>query len=133
MTLHDLARVGVIVVDHGSRKAESNAMLDEFVELFKKLTRWTIIEAAHMEIAEPSISQAFDRCVAKGADYVVIVPYFLSRGRHVQQDIPQLALEAAEKHQTAGVKYVVAEPIGVDNLMVRLIDLRVKAALSRES
>jgi hypothetical protein len=27
--------VGVVIVDHGSRRTESNAMLEEFVELYK--------------------------------------------------------------------------------------------------
>lgn len=37
-----------------------------------------------MELAEPTIAQAVARCAAAGAQRVVIAPYFLSRGRHVQ-------------------------------------------------
>jgi len=40
----------------------------------------------------------------------VIAPYFLSRGRHVQQDIPAIVKEAAARHP--GVECVVADPIG---------------------
>ena len=35
-----------------------------------------------MELAEPSIEQAFDKCVAQGATFVVVHPYFLAPGRH---------------------------------------------------
>lgn len=50
------------------------------------------------------------KCVAQGVQTVVIAPYFLSRGRHIQEDIPQLVREAQEKH--TGVSCIVADPIG---------------------
>ncbi|PRW60575.1 sirohydrochlorin ferrochelatase-like isoform X1 [Chlorella sorokiniana] len=79
-----------------------------------------------MELAEPTIAQAVARCAAAGAQRVVIAPYFLSRGRHVQQDIPSLAAEAAAANP--GVECVVAEPIGIDSLMAQLVENRVQAA-----
>jgi sirohydrochlorin ferrochelatase len=50
--------VGVVIVDHGSRAAASNAMLLEFVDLYAATTGAPIVEAAHMEIAAPSIADA---------------------------------------------------------------------------
>jgi len=81
-------QVGVIVVDHGSRRAESNAMLLDVVAMFGRMTDWSIIEPAHMELASPTIAEAFDRCVERGAKLVVIHPYFLLPGKHWNQDIP---------------------------------------------
>jgi sirohydrochlorin ferrochelatase len=101
-------------------------MLLEFVTLYKQLTGRTLVEPAHMELAEPTIAQAVARCAAAGAQRVVIAPYFLSRGRHVQQDIPSLAAEAAAANP--GVECVVAEPIGIDSLMAQLVENRVQAA-----
>ena len=57
----------------------------------------TIIEPAHMEMAEPSIKTAFINCVEKGATRIVCHPYFLSRGRHVREDMPELVARAAEE------------------------------------
>jgi sirohydrochlorin ferrochelatase len=79
-----------------------------------------------MELAEPTIAQAVAACAARGARLVVVAPYFLSRGRHIQDDIP--ALVAAAQREHPGVECVVAGPIGVDPLMVRLIENRVAAA-----
>ncbi|KAK4282370.1 hypothetical protein QN277_013756 [Acacia crassicarpa] len=39
---------GVIIVDHGSRRKESNLMLHEFVEMVKHKTGYEIVEPAHM-------------------------------------------------------------------------------------
>ena len=48
-----------------------------------------------MELAPPTIAEAFGRCVERGATLVVVAPFFLSPGRHWQEDIPALADEAA--------------------------------------
>ena len=50
------------------------------------------------------------KCAARGVKSVVIAPYFLSRGRHIQEDIPALVKEAQLLHPS--VHCVVAEPIG---------------------
>lgn len=118
--------VGVVIVDHGSRKAESNEMLLEFAALYRRVTARTLVEVAHMELAEPTIEQAVGRCVAAGARRVIVAPYFLSRGRHVQHDIPELVAAAAAAHPE--VECVIAEPIGIDSLMAQLIENRVAAA-----
>ncbi|XP_027359112.1 uncharacterized protein LOC113867821 isoform X2 [Abrus precatorius] len=76
---------GVIIVDHGSRRKESNLMLNEFVEMFKNKTGYEIVEPAHMELAEPSIRDAFQSCVQQGANRIIVSPFFLSPGRHWSQ------------------------------------------------
>ncbi|CAN6229665.1 unnamed protein product, partial [Urochloa humidicola] len=42
----------VVIVDHGSRRQESNLMLNDFVEMFRARTGYKIIEPAHMELDE---------------------------------------------------------------------------------
>ena len=118
--------VGIILVDHGSKRAEANAMLEEVARVFRERTGAGVVEAAHMELASPSLGEAFDRCVARGAKRVVIHPYFLAPGRHSTSDIPRLAAEAAERH--AGVEYVVTAPLGVDERIADVIAARVREA-----
>ena len=79
-----------------------------------------------MEIAKPSIADALHKCVQAGATQVIIAPYFLSRGRHIQEDIPALVKAAQEQH--SGLECIVAEPIGLDPLMAQLIEARVQSA-----
>ncbi|KAG5182258.1 CbiX-domain-containing protein [Tribonema minus] len=86
-----------------------------------------VIEVAHMELAEPTIEQAFDKCVAAGAKAVVLHPFFLSPGRHVSSDIPELLAAAASRHP--GVKWKVSEPLGLAPLMPQLMNDAVAAAL----
>jgi len=114
---------GIIIVDHGSRRGESNDMLLEVVALYRKRSRFAIVEPAHMELAEPSIATAFARCVAQGARRVVVMPYFLGPGKHWDQDIPRLSAAAAAAHR--GVSYLVTAPIGLHPLMAQLIEARI--------
>lgn len=122
------ARIGLIVVDHGSRRAESNQMLEVMVEMIRGVVPWDIVEAAHMELAEPSIATAFDACVARGADVVVVSPYFLLPGKHWSEDIPALTAEAAEKHP--GVRFLVTAPLGLHPLMAEVVNSRVEHCLA---
>ncbi|WJX72924.1 sirohydrochlorin ferrochelatase [Trifolium repens] len=118
---------GVIIVDHGSRRKESNLMLNEFVEMFRQKTGYQIVEPAHMELAEPSIGDAFQSCVQQGARRVIISPFFLSPGRHWSQDIPSLSAEAAKQHP--GVSYIVSAPLGLHELLVDVVNDRINYCL----
>lgn len=79
-----------------------------------------------MELAEPTISQAVAACVALGATRVIIAPYFLSKGRHIQDDIPALVRAAQEEYPQ--VECIMAEPLGIDPLLAQLIETRVATA-----
>lgn len=120
--------IGLIVVDHGSRRAESNAMLEEMALMVADAVPYDIVEPAHMELAEPSIATAFDACVARGARTVVVSPYFLLPGKHWREDIPALVAEAATAHP--GVAYLVAAPFGLHPMMAQVVDARVAHCLA---
>lgn len=120
---------GVIIVDHGSRRKESNLLLNEFVLMFKSKTGYAIVEPAHMELAEPTIRDAFGSCVEQGANRVIISPFFLFPGRHWHQDIPSLAEAAAKEHP--GIPYLVTAPLGLHELLVDVVKDRIEHCLSR--
>ena len=91
--------------------------------LYRREGRHAIVEPAHMELAEPSMQDAVDRCVEQGARHIVVAPYFLATGKHWDRDIPRLAAEAVARH--AGVTHQVAMPIGLHPLMAKIIDERI--------
>src|SRR5690349_6602859 len=116
---------GIIIVDHGSRRDESNRMLEEIAALFAKRFAQTyeIVEPAHMEIAEPSIATAYARCVQRGAQRVVVCPFFLGPGKHWTQDIPRLTAEAAKEFPAT--TYHVTKTLGIDDLILDLLEKRI--------
>ena len=99
-------------------------MLLEVVEMFRQHGSYSLVEPAHMEIARPSLQDAFDQCVQKGARSVLVFPYFLLPGRHWKKDIPALAEQAAARHP--GVPYLVTAPLAVHPLMARIMQQRME-------
>ena len=107
----DGKRIAYILVDHGSRFTEANDMLLDVVRIVKELSGMVHVYPAHMELAEPSIQQAFAQAVKDGATAVVVHPYFLAPGRHSTTDIPRMVEEAAKAFP--GVEHCVTAPLGV--------------------
>lgn len=80
----------LLLVAHGSRREASN---DEVRELADRLRdaageAYGEVRAGFLELAEPSIPDGIQQCIDAGASQVVVLPYFLSAGRHVSEDIP---------------------------------------------
>jgi sirohydrochlorin ferrochelatase len=119
--------LGLIIVDHGSQRADANRMLEDLVALFAASTPFAIVEPAHMELAEPTLTQAFDRCVERGARLVVVHPYFLLPGRHWEEDIPAITAAAAARHPR--VQYLVTEPLGLHPRLIDVITDRIQQCL----
>ena len=114
----------LIIVDHGSRLESANNMLQYVADLVRQAAPETtqnklIVDSAHMELAEPTIEQTIDKCVAQGATEIIVHPYMLSPGRHATKDIPELVFRAAKKHPN--VKTCVTKPLGLDKKIAEVI------------
>ncbi len=120
------AKRAILLVDHGSRRAQANALLEEVAEQLRRRAPEAIVCVAHMELAPPDIATAIDDCVGAGAEEIVVHPYFLGPGRHTTEDIPRLVGEAAARHP--GVRVAVSEPLGLHEKIVEVILERVEAA-----
>ncbi len=126
--------IALVVVDHGSRNEASNASLEAAVRDIAVLAgdRYVAVLPAHMDLASPTIAEAFDAAVAAGASLIVVALYFLAPGRHSESDAPRLAAEAAGRHP--GIEFVVTACLGPDMSISGLVVARAEAALSlRES
>lgn len=120
-------QTGVIICDHGSRRAQSNESLEEVAKLFaaRFADDCGIVEPAHMELAMPDIAEAYAKCVERGAGHMVVLPFFLARGKHFMRDIPSLTSQAAVDFP--GTTYQIAEPLGIDDLILDLLKKRLDA------
>jgi sirohydrochlorin ferrochelatase len=79
----------LLVVAHGSRRQESNHEVRELAGRLRALeNQYERIECAFLELAEPSIPGGLRQLIQTGSEEIVVLPYFLSAGRHVATDIP---------------------------------------------
>ena len=117
--IHRAPMLGLLLIDHGSRRAESNQQLEDMATRVRRLRPSAAVAAAHMEIAAPDLATAFAALVKQGAKRIVILPYFLSDGRHLTQDIPALTTSAAANHP--GITYDVGGALGPHDALAALL------------
>lgn len=99
------------------------------MEQYKQKSKFRIVEAAHMELSEPSIATAFTKCVKQGAKTIICHPYFLSIGRHVQEDIPALVEDIAKHYPD--ISYRITPPLGLQHdTIIELIENTVEQSVS---
>ncbi len=115
---------------HGSRNPRSalaHAQLCASVEAASaaRLGEPVVVLPAYLEITHPSIPEAIDDAVARGAGSIRLLPHFLGPGNHVLVDIPALADAARLRHP--GVDIELAEHLGADPALVDLLARRVLA------
>ena len=111
---------GFIVFAHGSRVEGANQAVRDIAAKMAA-SRGDIVESAFLELSEPDLSAATARLLARGASRIIVIPYFLTLGTHMQRDLPRLAQEASRRN--GGVEIEVTSPLdGHPALLEALLD-----------
>lgn len=121
---------GVLLIAHGSRRPEANHDLARLAEAIRARGLYPIVETAYLELAEPTISAGGEACVAAGATCVKLLPYFLSAGAHVVEDLERHRQELSERFPH--VKFELCPPLGLHPLMIEIVLERLKSELSQQ-
>jgi sirohydrochlorin ferrochelatase len=119
-------RRALLLIAHGSRQPEANADLHFFAEELRRRGAYDLVLASYLELAEPSIEHACESCVEQGADRVVLLPFFLSSGVHVQRDLAAARDRLA--NQFPLVDFRLAEPLGRHALLLTIVEERARTA-----
>ncbi|MBI1752620.1 MAG: cobalamin biosynthesis protein CbiX [Acidobacteria bacterium] len=102
------AKVGVLLVNHGSRSATWRAALLQTERNTREaMLRTNLIQGvktAFMEYTEPSIATRMKEFDAEGFSDVVIVPVFLTVSSHTFDDIPTILGRKADPHSMQTLK-----------------------------
>jgi sirohydrochlorin ferrochelatase len=89
---------GIIVFAHGSRIEAANQAVRSAAADLARAGDCPIVEAAFLELGRPTLEEAADLLVARGVDRVVIIPYFLTPGMHLERDLPTLVSRISKKN-----------------------------------
>jgi sirohydrochlorin ferrochelatase len=120
----------LLLIAHGSRRAEANADLEHLANVLSRSEQFLHVQPAYLELCPPTIIEGGARCVQVGAACVVMVPYFLSAGVHVVDDLT--AAQAELSHRFPTVQFVLAKPLGQHPLLAEIVAERVREALPPE-
>jgi sirohydrochlorin ferrochelatase len=88
---------GFIVFAHGSRIESANQAVHDVVSKMAASGQH-VVEAAFLELGAPDLNGATALLIARGAKRIVVIPYFLTLGTHIQRDLPRLARAASQAH-----------------------------------
>src|SRR5512142_2153949 len=99
-------RTAILLIAHGSRRQEANEELGGVAAELRARGQYPIIETAYLELATPNIESGGTGCVEQGAMEVILLPYFLSPGKHVVDDLA--AAKELLSHRFQGVRFALA-------------------------
>lgn len=118
----------VLLMAHGSRIPEANDAAREVAAMVREMTGHAIIEVAFREMHVPDIQQGIDACVAQGAKRILLIPYFLFMGAHVQHDLPE-EIEAAQLRHPE-LEMVMGAHLGTHRKLAEIVAERIGEGLT---
>ena len=120
-------RAALLLIGHGSRIGAANRLLRGLARDLRSVFPARVVEVGYLEAASPDIQAGIDRCVARGARRIVLVPYFLYLGGHVRRDLPKEAARARRRHP--GLLVRIAAHLGHDRRLRAIVADRAREAL----
>ena len=117
--------VAAVLVSHGSKAPGFDSAMKRVAAALRRGKDFKEVCCAFLEVARPSIPEAIDRCVERGAKEVRILPYFVLTGKHVIHDIPEIVQEASHRHAQRA-KIVLCPYLGYDSKIVSVVKRRLR-------
>ena len=116
----------ILLIAHGSRLATANTDLLQLAEQLRTRFPGHVIETASLELVEPNIPPGAAQCVTRGVQRVLLLPYFLSAGTHVTEDLRRYRAQFAE--QWPSIRFDLCPPLGLHPLMLDIVCDRLSEA-----
>jgi len=95
---------GYIVFAHGSSIESANEAVRAVTAQLRERGGFEAVEAAFLEGGRPDLQGAVESLSARGVESVVVIPYFLTLGLHLQRDLPRLIKEIESAHPGLSVE-----------------------------
>ena len=112
---------GLIVFAHGSRIESANEGVRKVAAELAHAGSFPFVEPAFLELGQPDLAGAVARLTGQGLKRIVVVPYFLTLGMHLERDLPRIVRELEIAHP--GIEIRVTAPLeGHAALVTILLD-----------
>jgi len=116
----------VLLLGHGSIREQANIEVRAMWDMMKKQLPELEISGCFVEVAEPTLEQEIDRIALSGAERIIIVPMFLTRGQHLANGIPRILAAMREKYPAMRID--LTQHLGMDPLLAEIIKNRLREA-----
>lgn len=122
-------KTAILLMAHGSRIPEANDAVREIAGMVKDITGHPIVEVSFREQHLPNIQAGIDACVSRGAERILLLPYFLFVGAHVQEDLPEEMAMARERYPN--VEFSMGDHLGVHRKLAEVVAERIASGLDK--
>lgn len=112
-----MERTSVLILGHGSRRAEANAEFEALVDGFRRRRPALDVGHAYVELASPLLADGLAHAASRSR-HVVVLPLFLFAAGHVKDDVPEAL--AGARRAFPSVRFEAARAVGVCHAMVAL-------------
>jgi sirohydrochlorin ferrochelatase len=123
----DKDSTAILLFAHGSSLAEANRAVHELARQVEGLGPGSYVRAAFLQLAHPGLEEAVTEAVAVGRRRVIVIPYFLTAGVHLQRDLPNLIAPLTEKYPALSIE--VGQALEGHPLMASIILGRVQEVI----
>jgi sirohydrochlorin ferrochelatase len=120
------AKRAALLIAHGSRRETANLDLVDLAAALRARAVYPIVEIAYLELASPTIPEGGIACVRQGAQRVFLLPYFLSAGAHVTDDLERFRRELSD--QFPQIPFILCKPLSPHSLLVDIVIARLGEA-----
>ncbi|MDR2855291.1 MAG: sirohydrochlorin nickelochelatase [Methanomicrobiales archaeon] len=113
-----MTQKGILLCGHGSKKQYNKELIENTANRISETHPQYIVKCGFMEFNEPTIPQALDGFRDEDISALAVVPLFLARGVHIDEDIPALLgfkqgqKTGTFKTNTGEIPLSYADPIG---------------------
>ena len=107
--------------------ASANDAVRVIVEQFATAGGYSLHDTAFLDCAPPTLAESIDSLVERGAERILVVPYFLTLGIHLQRDLPSIIAKISEKHH--GMDIRVTPPLDGHPALSQILLERTRAGL----
>jgi sirohydrochlorin ferrochelatase len=114
-----MAERGFIIFAHGSRIEPANEAVRSVAAQFAHAGGFEHVAAAFLELGKPDLNGAAAALAGRGVREVVVIPYFLTLGTHLERDLPKLVARAAAAHP--GVDLRMTPPLDGHPALVQIL------------
>lgn len=85
-----MMKQGILLCGHGSKKQYNKELIVNTAKRINETHPQYIVKCGFMEFNEPTIPQALEEFKTEEISALAVVPLFLARGVHIDEDIPAL-------------------------------------------
>ena len=117
---------GIILFAHGSRVESANEAVRAAAADLARAGEYSHVRAAFLELGSPDVEGAVAQLAAAGATRIVIIPYFLTLGLHMERDLPRIVADVSTKYP--GLEIGITPPLDGHPAMLQILLDRAKNA-----